>query len=156
MKHPVERMMAIDLHLNLADDLLNCADKITMYHSLECRVPMLDLELVNFIKSLPVSYKLTLKQGKVIHKQFAEQLLPHEIIYRKKKGFQSPTNSWFKQEASTIIGILLSNESLFANLFNRGYVETIINQHKNGFNREKQIFLLLGIYYFLESYSQNG
>jgi asparagine synthase (glutamine-hydrolysing) len=156
MKHPVERMMALDLHLNLADDLLNYTDKITMYHGLECRVPMLDLELVNFIQSLPVSYKLNLKHGKIIHKQFAEQLLPHEIIHRKKKGFQSPTHSWFKQEADTIKGILLSNESLFANIFNRGYIEKIINQHQNGFNREKQIFLLLSIYYFLESYTQNG
>jgi asparagine synthase (glutamine-hydrolysing) len=155
MEHSVERMMALDMHLNLADDLLNYTDKITMYHGLECRVPMLDLKLINFIKSLPVSYKLNLKQGKIIHKKYAEQLLPYEIIHRRKKGFQSPTHLWFKQESNTIKEILLTDRSTFSSIFNQGYVKTIINQHKNGRNREKQIFLLLSIYYFLESYSGN-
>jgi len=52
-RNAVERMMAIDTRLNLADDLLNYTDKITMHHSIECRVPMLDLELVKYIESLP-------------------------------------------------------------------------------------------------------
>jgi asparagine synthase (glutamine-hydrolysing) len=150
IKHPVERMMALDLHLNLADDLLNCADKITMHYGLECRVPMLDIELIKFIQSFPTSNKLNLKQGKLIHKQFATTILPKEIIYRKKKGFQTPTYSWFKQESNTIKDILLSDGSMFASIFNTKYVETIITQNQNGFNKEKQIFLLLSIYYFLE------
>jgi asparagine synthase (glutamine-hydrolysing) len=155
MKHSVDRMMAIDLHLNLADDLLNYTDKITMFHGLECRVPMLDLELVNFIQSLPITSKLNLNQRKIIHKQFAEQILPQKIINRKKKNFQSPTQIWFKEEVDSIKRILLNNDSLFANIFNRGYVEKIINQHQAGFNREKQIFLLLSTYYFLESLFNN-
>lgn len=153
IKHPVERMMALDLHLNLSDDLLNCADKITMYHSLECRVPMLDIELVNFIQSLPTSQKLNLKQGKIVHKRFAKKILPNDIIYRKKKGFQTPTHLWFKHESNTIKDILLSEKSIFANIFNTKYVETIITQNANGFNKEKQIFLLLSIYYFLDIFS---
>lgn len=154
LKDSVEQMMAIDLHLNLADDLLNYTDKITMYHGLECRVPMLDLELVKFIQSLPVKLKLNIRGGKIIHKKFAEQLLPGEIIQRKKKGFQSPTHLWFKQEKDSIKEILLSEDGLFAQLFNKRYVAKIINEHQSGVNREKQIFLLLNIFYFLESYSK--
>src|SRR5690606_33557653 len=45
-KEPVERIMSLDTRLNLADDLLTYTDKITMHFSMECRVPMLDLELV--------------------------------------------------------------------------------------------------------------
>lgn len=155
IKQPVERMITIDLHLNLTDDLLNCADKITMHHSLECRVPMLDLKLVNFIQSVPTFAKLNLKQGKLIHKKFAESILPNEIIYRKKKGFKTPTYSWFRQEADAIREILLADENLFAKIFNKGSVEKIIKRHQDGFNMEKQIFLLLSIFYFLESYSDN-
>lgn len=150
-KHPVERMMALDTRLNLADDLLNYTDKITMNFALECRVPMLDLELVNFIESLPYNLKLNIRKGKIIHKQFASEILPDSIINRKKKGFLSPTNNWFKNEAEVIQEMLLSGGTNFSKLFKQTYVAEIIRQHKNGFNKDKQIFLLLSIYFWLES-----
>lgn len=150
--HPVERMMAIDTRMNLADDLLNYTDKITMNFALECRVPILDLELVNYIESLPYQLKLNLKKGKIIHKKYAEKLLPDEIINRKKKGFGSPTTYWFKSESESIKSILLNDNTTFAKVFNQKKVANIISQHENGFPKEKQIFLLLGIYYFLENF----
>lgn len=85
--HAAERMMALDTRMNLADDLLNYTDKITMNFSLECRVPMLDIPLVRFMESLPLSSRLSLKAGKLIHKEFAKRLLPDSIIQRKKKAF---------------------------------------------------------------------
>lgn len=150
-KHPVERMMALDTRLNLADDLLNYTDKITMNFALECRVPMLDLELVKFIESLPYHLKLNLRSGKIIHKQFARKILPDKIINRKKKGFLSPTNNWFKNEADIIKEILLTNGTNFSKVFNQTYVAEIIKLHLKGYNKEKQIFLLLSIYFWLES-----
>jgi asparagine synthase (glutamine-hydrolysing) len=149
-EHPVERMMALDTRLNLADDLLNYTDKITMNFSMECRVPMLDTELVKFIESLPAAEKLNFKGGKLVHKKFAEQLLPAKIINRPKKGFLSPTNSWFRNEAGAIKEILLSGGSNFSKVFDQKYVAEIIDQHKSGLNREKQIFLLLSIYFWFE------
>jgi asparagine synthase (glutamine-hydrolysing) len=150
--HGVERMMAIDTRMNLADDLLNYTDKITMNFALECRVPILDLELVDFIEKLPYHLKLNLKNGKLIHKEFAQTLLPDEIIFRKKKGFKSPTNYWFKNESSAIKAILLKEKTAFSNIFNLKKVQEIISQHEKGYPKEKQIFLLLGIYYFLENF----
>ncbi len=149
--HGVERMMALDARLNLSDDLLNYTDKITMHFSLECRVPMLDIELVKFIESLPLSSKVDLKGGKRIHKQFAKALLPEKIINRKKKGFQSPTKLWFKKEEEQIKSILLEPETEFAHFFDQSYVAEIIRQHQQGYNREKQIFLLLSIYFWLKN-----
>ncbi|HWD90595.1 MAG TPA: asparagine synthase (glutamine-hydrolyzing) [Mucilaginibacter sp.] len=149
-EYPVERMMALDTRLNLADDLLNYTDKITMNFSMECRVPMLDTELVKFIESLPAAEKLNFKGGKLVHKKFAEQLLPAKIINRPKKGFLSPTNSWFRNEAGAIKEILLSGGSNFSKVFDQKYVAEIIDQHKSGLNREKQIFLLLSIYFWFE------
>jgi asparagine synthase (glutamine-hydrolysing) len=151
--HSVERMMALDTRMNLADDLLNYTDKITMNFALECRVPILDLELVDYIEKLPFQSKLNFSKGKIIHKEFAKNLLPDEIINRKKKNFSSPTSYWFKYESDSIKNILLDNETLFGEVFNQKKVAEIIMQHEKGYPREKQIFLLLGVYYFLENFN---
>lgn len=145
-----ERMMALDSRLNLADDLLSYTDKITMNFSLECRVPMLDLELVRYIESLPVASKLNLRGGKLVHKQYAQERLPARIIQRKKKGFQSPTQHWFRGGIGEIESLLLSGDSAFGKIFNLPAVRKIVAQHQSGYNREKQIFLLLSIYFWLE------
>ena len=130
--HPVEKMMAIDTRMNLSDDLLNYTDKITMNFSMECSVPMLDIELVRFIESLPLNLKLNRKIGKIVHKKFAESILPEKIINRPKKGFQSPTNRWFRDEMKILKEILLSQNSKFSKVFNQTYVLEILNQHSNG------------------------
>lgn len=149
--HAADKMMAIDTRMNLADDLLNYTDKITMNFSLECRVPMLDIAFVHFMETLPTALKLNTKEGKLIHKQFAKTILPDEIIYRKKKGFQSPTNKWFREEMNTVKEILLGSNSEFAMVFDQNYIDEILEQHSSGYNREKQIFLLLSIYYWFDT-----
>jgi asparagine synthase (glutamine-hydrolysing) len=151
-KHSVERMMALDTRMNLSDDLLNYTDKVTMNFALECRVPILDLDLINFIETLPYQSKLSLTKGKIIHKAYAKKLLPDEIINRKKKGFASPTSHWFKSESVSIKNILLNKNTQFAEIFNQKKVAEIILQHENGYPKEKQIFLLLGVYYFLDNF----
>lgn len=149
-KSSVEKILSIDTRMNLSDDLLNYTDKITMNFALECRVPMLDLDLVRFIESLPTEMKLNRSQGKIIHKKFAETILPREIIDRPKKGFQSPTKTWFRDEADTLKQILLGEQTLFRKVFNHTAVLKILDEHAAGYNKEKQIFLLLSIYYWLE------
>lgn len=150
-QHAAEKMMAIDTRMNLSDDLLNYTDKITMNFSLECRVPMLDIELVHFMEALPLTLKLNGKGGKIIHKEYAKTLLPDHIINRPKKGFQSPTNRWFREEMDTVSRILLHGDSGFSKFFNQAYIAEILEQHSSGFNKEKQIFLLLSMYYWFES-----
>lgn len=151
MNSSAEKMMAIDTRMNLADDLLNYTDKITMNFSMECRVPMLDIELINFIESLPVKLKLKRKGGKIIHKEYAKTILPNEIINRPKKGFQSPTKKWFREEMKTLEEILLSPNSVFSKIFNTTAVAEVLKQHAVGYNKEKQIFLLLSIFFWMES-----
>ncbi|MBW3468311.1 asparagine synthase (glutamine-hydrolyzing) [Arthrospiribacter ruber] len=149
-QHPVERMMALDTRMNLSDDLLNYTDKITMNFALECRVPILDLELVNFIESLDYSKRLGLGKTKIIHKAYADRILPNKIINRKKRDFRSPTSLWFRENPELIKSILLNPNAIFSDFFNLNEVNKLIDQHQNKFPKEKQIFLLLGIYFFLE------
>jgi asparagine synthase (glutamine-hydrolysing) len=148
---PIERLMSLDLRMDLADDLLLYTDKITMHHSIECRVPMLDLELVRFLESLPSHYKVRLRRSKIIHKEFASKTLPNSVVNRKKKGFLSPTRLWFK-ESGVMREILLSPHSRFSSFFDLKKVASVLKQHQDGFNRERHIFLLLGIYHWMEEY----
>ncbi len=151
MKNSVERIMSIDLRMNLADDLLLYTDKITMHFSLECRVPMLDMDLVSFILSLPYDLRVKIGKSKIIHKKWAQRVLPASIINRKKKGFQSPTKKWFTGH-SPVWEILLSKDSRFSSFFNIHEVRRILVDHEKGVNYERQIFLLLSLYYWLEEF----
>jgi len=140
---PVERMMSLDMKMNLSDDLLAYTDKISMNFSLECRVPMLDHELTDFMEALPASYKIRRGKSKIIHKAFAGRQLPQIIVNRPKLGFRSPTDIWFR-EYSSIIEDKLTHGPLL-NYLSMKEIKRILKQHKSGFNREKQIFLLLSI-----------
>ncbi|HYM08910.1 MAG TPA: asparagine synthase (glutamine-hydrolyzing) [Terriglobales bacterium] len=144
----VQRMMSLDLRMNLADDLLLYTDKITMHHSIECRVPLLDHDLIRFVESLPSGCRLGIFRGKLLHKQFARRILPASIVRRKKKGFLSPAGRWFK-EAKAIADILLDPASRFSTYFDRAEVKKILNEHAAGMNRERHIFLLLSVYYWM-------
>jgi asparagine synthase (glutamine-hydrolysing) len=150
--HSVEKMMALDLRMNLADDLLLYTDKVTMHHSLECRVPLLDLELVRFIESMPADYRVRMRRGKYIHKQFGRTVLPSAIVNRRKKGFLSPAGAWFRRKNS-VRDILLDRTSRFAGYFDLQAVERLLRDHEAGHNRERHIFLLLNLNYWMAEFA---
>ncbi|MEO7282513.1 asparagine synthase (glutamine-hydrolyzing) [Gelidibacter sp.] len=151
-KTPLDRNLSIDLRMNLADDLLLYTDKITMHHSIEARVPMLDLEFIAFVESLPHSFKVKFSKTKIIHKALAEKILPSEIINRKKKAFKSPTKKWFEVHNKEILNLLTENNSKFSKYFNVIEVAKIIESHKLGINKEKEIFLLLNFYFWFKNF----
>lgn len=138
----VERMMRLDSRMNLADDLLLYGDKISMAVSLEARVPMLDLELVRFIESLPIGYRICWRQGKVAHKAMAERYLPREIVHRPKKGFQVPFGTWSRGAwRGWLQQVLLDGLS---GLLRKEGVERMWREHlASRPDRSRQIFALL-------------
>lgn len=150
-KTSAERMMAIDQRIDLPDDLLLYTDKITMNFSLECRVPLLDYDLMDFLDSLPLSYKVSMGKTKIIHREYAKSALPKEIINRPKLGFQSPTDIWFREAFNEVEHLLIGTDSKLPDYLDRKEIGNILLQHKKGYNREKQIFLLLGLRYWLDS-----
>ncbi|HLB34136.1 MAG: asparagine synthase (glutamine-hydrolyzing) [Verrucomicrobia bacterium RIFCSPHIGHO2_12_FULL_41_10] len=92
----VDRTLQFFTRLYLQDDILTKVDRASMLHSLEARSPFLDLEVVDFARRLPNSVKLRGGVTKWILKKALEPLLPHDIIYRKKKGFGVPIGLWLK------------------------------------------------------------
>ncbi|MGX1928080.1 asparagine synthase (glutamine-hydrolyzing) [Flagellimonas sp. 2504JD4-2] len=150
----VHKMMFLDLHMNLADDLLMYTDKITMNFSLEARVPMLDLELVKYINSLPLNYKLSLSNSKLIHKKLAKKILPKEIINRPKKGFMTPIDAWFKNENDHFREVLLEKNTNFSNHFDLNEVQKLLKNYSDpssGYDK-RHIFLLISIATWLNNF----
>lgn len=141
-----------DLRTSLPDDLLMYTDKITMNFGLECRVPILDNALIEYVESLHSKYKYNVREGKLIHKAFAQEYLPASIVSRKKLGFQSPTKYWFKEHSENIIALLGEGRN-FNKLFNIKAIQTLFQEHAVKLNHEKQIFILLSIFHLLESSS---
>jgi len=138
----VERMMRLDTRMNLADDLLLYGDKISMAVSLETRVPMLDIELVRFIESLPIDYRILWKQGKVVHKKMAERYLPSQIVHRPKKGFQVPFGEWSRNDWRAWLEPLLLDG--LDGLLLRDGVEVLWKEHlAQKPDRSRQIFALM-------------
>src|SRR5207344_731571 len=86
----LNRMFAVDAETQLPDDLLLLTDKMSMATSLECRVPLLDHELVELAARMPQAIKI--RGGRLKHamKEAVSDLLPSDIIERKKRGFGTP------------------------------------------------------------------
>ncbi|HDS09523.1 MAG TPA: asparagine synthase (glutamine-hydrolyzing) [Firmicutes bacterium] len=93
----------LEQRTTMVDDFLNYTDKTSMAHSLEVRVPFLDHRLVEFMNSLPLSFKTRHREAKYILKHGAEDLIPTEIIYRKKHPFFLPMKVWIKKEFKELI-----------------------------------------------------
>jgi asparagine synthase (glutamine-hydrolysing) len=149
-----DAMMALDARNNLSDDLLLYTDKISMQHSLEFRVPYLDVELMDFVESLPVKYRVGKDGHKILHKKYSESILPKEIIYRPKKGFFTPRKEWFKSSRGKMeFEIIASDKGLFGSLFNGEYISALYKSHSAGkVNYEKQLYMILVFYYWLKQH----
>lgn len=142
----LNKMLYIDTRMWLADDLLNYGDKMSMAASVEARVPILDIDLIELIESMPAKLKLKgWKHGKYVHKLVAEQWLSAKTLNRPKKGFPTPVDEWFQRELSgEISDILFSPKSYCHQFFLNDYIRYMVNCHmarKEDFHR--QLFALI-------------
>lgn len=87
-------MSYIDIKHWIGETLMSKMDRMTMLHSLEARAPFLDYKLVEFVMSLPHEIRVG-GITKNLLKKIAIKYIPHEIVYRQKKGFSSPYFEWY-------------------------------------------------------------
>ncbi|HTE28569.1 asparagine synthase (glutamine-hydrolyzing) [Flavitalea sp.] len=138
----------LDTRTKLPETLLKYTDKITMHFALECRVPMLDNDLVAFIESLPRANKFGFKNSKIIHKTFAKEYLPGEMIHRKKLAFHAPSKSYLKNHSKEIKEWFVINDNkLFWRIFDRKKILGLVNEHAQFGNREKELILIMSTYF---------
>ena len=108
----LRQLFDVDCRTQLPDDLLLLTDKMTMATSLECRVPLLDHELVELSARIPAAIKISGRNLKHILKRSLEGVLPDSILYRKKRGFGAPMGAWIKRELAPLLKTTLSQESI--------------------------------------------
>ena len=85
------------------------------------------------------------QHGKMLHKTICARLLPKEAVFRKKKGFQTPIESWLKQDLGNHLNDLIDQTTSFSRKFLEvNYAKTLIEKHRAGThgNLERQLFSL--------------
>ncbi|MCB1916015.1 MAG: asparagine synthase (glutamine-hydrolyzing) [Rhodocyclaceae bacterium] len=127
----LNRMLAVDAETQLPDDLLLLTDKMSMAVSLECRVPFLDHELVEFAASMPAAVKVRHGRLKHVMKRALGGLLPDDILNRKKRGFGTPMGAWLKRELAPLLQRLLAREVIERRgLFRPQAVADLVRAHE--------------------------
>lgn len=117
----------------MMDQVMVKVDRATMAHGLEARAPFLDTRVVDLVNHMPNSYKLHGTTRKYILKKLMEGKLPHDIIYRKKKGFGMPIGAWLKGPlAPWMQEVLAPAEIEKTGLFNSDYVTRMVHDHVEG------------------------
>lgn len=94
----VTTMQLIDMNFWLIGDILLKADKMSMAHSLESRVPFLDKELFETARRIPTEFKIHDRTTKYAFRECANKYLPHEVAEKKKLGFPVPIAKWLRQD----------------------------------------------------------
>jgi len=120
----------IDLKTYLPGDILTKVDRASMAHSLEVRVPILDHKFVEYALRIAPEKRIVEGQGKAVFKKALEGLVPDEILYRPKKGFDVPIASWLRQELAPEVGKLSTSEALLdTGLISRKGINTLADEH---------------------------
>lgn len=133
----VAHMTYVDLRHRLPEMLLARVDKITMSVSLEARVPFLDHRLVEYALRLPGAMKVRGGQTKAILKQAVRDLLPDDLIHRRKQGFPAPMSQWLFEDEfgrhlrDTVLHSALIREGILDAGAVRGYVDAHFDRRRD-------------------------
>lgn len=148
---PVTRMQQVDLNLWLTGDILLKADKMSMAHSLELRVPFLDREVWALAAALPAAAKADARTTKIALRRAAARTLPAASAARKKLGFPVPVRDWLRQEPYTSRVRAVFSRPAAAEFFDPRALHSMLNQHLHGGDCWRQIWC---VYSFLIWYEQ--
>ena len=125
------RMFAVDARTQLPDDLLMLTDRMTMAASLECRVPLLDHELVELAAQIPAGVKVARGKLKSLMKTALADVLPEGVLHRPKRGFGAPMGAWLKGALAGMLESALSRQSVEARgLLHHAPVARLIEDHR--------------------------
>ena len=124
------QMMNFDFETYLPEDILTKVDRMSMAHSIESRVPLLDNQVVEFAARLPAALKIKDGRKKHILKAAAAGLLPAGILARRKQGFAVPVGGWFRGDLREFFSdVLLSARARERGYFEPRFVERLVREH---------------------------
>jgi asparagine synthase (glutamine-hydrolysing) len=119
-----------DQRYSLPDDILLKVDRMSMAHSVEARPPFLDHRIVEFMASLPASFKVRGSRLKVLLKELMKDKLPPSVLTRKKAGLDIPTHEWLRGPLRPLLMDAIEfGTSEHAELFSKGAIDTCVRDH---------------------------
>jgi asparagine synthase (glutamine-hydrolysing) len=123
-----------EVRSSLPDELLMYADKLSMAHSLEVRVPYLDRTIVEYVQNLGSHFKVRNGGRKWLHRRVCESYLPQRILKRKKRGFAvNVVDEWFRSSVDgKLTALLLDKSSLMFELLKPEPVQKLLKTHQSG------------------------
>ncbi|HOL69869.1 MAG TPA: asparagine synthase (glutamine-hydrolyzing) [Bryobacteraceae bacterium] len=128
----LDRMLYADSKTYLVE-LLMKQDQMSMACSIESRVPLLDHTFVEFAARVPARLKIRGRTQKYIFKRAVEDLLPRDIVYRRKMGFPTPLREWLlRPAAAPLIDSLRAPGGLLAEYVNRTELDALLARHSQG------------------------
>jgi len=139
------RKLLVDLKTTLVSEMLTKTDRMTMAFGLEARVPFLDHRLVEWSFRLSDLLKIQGGEGKFIVKKALESLLPKNVLWRPKHGFNVPLRDWFRNELREWVrDILGSDRARSREIFQPQKVSELLHAHdRGGCDHSNKIFVLL-------------
>jgi asparagine synthase (glutamine-hydrolysing) len=142
----LDRLLYTDQHTYLVE-LLMKQDQMSMSASIESRVPFLDHELVEFAAGIPHHLKIHHGEGKYILKKAVEDLLPHDLLYRKKMGFPTPLRAWLaSRETDPVIERLFDRNGLLASYIDTPALRNLVEEHRaNRIDATDRLWRLLNL-----------
>ena len=136
----------LEMRSSLPDELLMYADKLSMAHGLELRVPYVDKEIVEYVERLPASFKVRNGSRKWLHRQVCRTYLPESILRRPKRGFAvNVVDDWFRGAiGNRMADTFLDGGSKMYQYLRPSAVRELFEQHSSGRrDNHKILFSLL-------------
>ena len=128
----MSQLMIVDVQSYLPGDILTKVDRMSMAHSLEARVPLLDHEIAEFALSLPPSLKFRDGVGKWVLRRALGDRVPDEVFRRPKQGFDVPLRDWFRGPLAHRLAALSDRSSAVYDFVEPRAVERIVQEHRVG------------------------
>jgi asparagine synthase (glutamine-hydrolysing) len=142
---PSDCAMGVDLQTYLPDDLLRLADRMSMAHSLELRVPFCDPAMLAFALNLPPRWRFAGGRQKGFVRQALRGVLPEATLTGPKQGFQVPLARWLREDLREMVHDVLDDSAIRrGGWLNPAYVRWLLHHHETGRrNLADQIYALL-------------
>jgi asparagine synthase (glutamine-hydrolysing) len=154
----LDRATSIDVDGYLPEYQLTYMDRMSMAHGLEVRAPLADYQLVEFVTSLPMEYRLHGNRSKHILKNVARRWVRPSIVERKKVGFDSPVGQWFKGELRPFLEAFMAPAEIArTGLLDGQAVQQLVQEHLSGVrDRSLQLWSLLTLEAWHRLYIEDG
>lgn len=138
----------LEVRSTLPDELLMYADKLSMAHSLEVRVPYLDREVVEFAERLNASFKVRDLSRKWLHRKVCSAMLPAPILRRPKRGFAvNVVDSWFRDmNKGSRVAAMLGKNAALNQLIRPEAVSQLLSQHESGERDNHKLLFSLAVF----------